>query len=344
MRRDQELPQTKVSRLGLVSYVLKRLMLPLVVASITSVTAQAQEGFTISGQVSFPNGRPAARVLVKLNTRAGMVRDAFTNDQGRFEFLDIHSGVFTLLASNPADPSQMSDLVETQTPNRVLTDHVYVNLTLRDSSAGKTSKAGVITVDEAERKVPKEAQKAFKQGLKFKEDKDLVKALESFSQAISLYPNYVRALVERGDIYISQRKLDEAAAEFYSAIKIDDRYGPALRGSGYCKLEKKEFADAAELFEKSISADPSNANANLLLGIANFELNRNDLSREALQKALLLGSDRAHIYLGNLYARERQYRQAAEELRLYLEAQPTASDAAQVRAIEARWRSLATQP
>lgn len=345
MRGQLGLLQSSIPGLGLGRSAFRRFMMALILGGITSTTGQAQsDSFTISGQVSFFNGRPAARVIVKLNTRAGMAREAFTNDQGRFEFTDIHGGVFTLMASNPADPSQKSEVVERETPSRVLTDHLYVNLILGEGDPGKRSKPGVITVEEAERKVPKEAYKAFRQGLKYKEDKDLVKALESFSQAIALYPDYVRALVERGDIYVAQHRRDEAAAEFYRALKINDRDGPALRGSGYCKLENREFADAILLFEKSITADPNNANTHLLLGIANFELNQNDLSRQALQKALVLGAIRAHIYLGNLSAREHHYKQAADELRLYLEAEPTASDAAQVRTIEAQWRSRSAEP
>jgi tetratricopeptide (TPR) repeat protein len=323
-------------------------MMALIIGAITSATAQAQsETFTISGQVSFFSGRPAARMLVKLNTRAGMVREAFTNDQGRFEFTEIHGGVFTLMASNPADPSQKSEVVERETPNRVLTDHIYVNLTLGEAGPAKSSKPGVITVDEAERKVPKAAQKAFRQGLIFKDDNDLIKALESFSQAIALYPEYVRALVERGDIYIAQRKLDQAAAEFQRATKINGRDGPALRGSGYCKLEKQEFFEAVELFEKSISADPNNANTHLLLGIANLELDRREPARDALQKALSFDTQpvpRAHIYLANLYARERQYLQAADELHKYIEAEPMAAEASGLREVEAKWRARATAP
>ena len=339
------LPGIVSSSLGSCGSPSRRIVMILVLGVLTSAIGRAQSDiFTIGGQVSFFNGRPAARVIVKLNHRSGMVREAFTNDQGRFEFPDIHGGVFTLVANNPADPTQVSDVVETQTPNRVLTDHVYVNLILREGGPGKTSKAGVITVEEAERKVPREAQKAFRQGVKFKQDKDSAKALESFTQAIKIYPDYVRALVERGDTYIAQRRLDDAAEDFYKALKINEHDGPALRGAGYCKLEKKEFAAAIELFEKSISADPSNANTHLLLGIANFELSQNDLARQALQKAMVLGVNRAHIYLGKLYAREHHYRQAADELRLYLEVEPTASDAAQVRAIEAQWRSRSTEP
>jgi len=53
---------------------------------------------------------------------------------------------------------------------------------------------------------------------------------------------------------------------------------------------------------------------------------------------------RAHIYLANLYARERQYLQAADELHKYIEADPMAKDAAELREIEAKWRARTTPP
>jgi len=53
---------------------------------------------------------------------------------------------------------------------------------------------------------------------------------------------------------------------------------------------------------------------------------------------------RAHIYLANLYARERHYLQAADELHKYIEADPAAADAAGMREIEAKWRARAAAP
>jgi len=183
--------------------------------------------------------------------------------------------------------------------------------------------------------------------LKFKGNDEPLKAVESFNRAVELYHDYYQALVERGDLNVSQRRLEEAAADFDHALKINAHYGPALRGSGYCKLEKKEFAEAIELFEKSISADPSNANTHLLMGIANLELDRREPARDALQKALSFDTQpvpRAHIYLANLYARERHYLQAADELHKYIEADPTAADIAEMREIEAKWRARAAAP
>src|SRR5260370_12503950 len=105
-------------------------------------------------------------------------------------------------------------------------------------------------------------------------------------------------------------------------------------------MEKKEFPDVIELFEKSISADPDNANTNLLLGIANLELDRREEAKQALLKALSFTPPavRAHIYLANVYAKEHLYQQAADELHKYLEAEPMAPDRSNLHSIESQYR------
>jgi Tfp pilus assembly protein PilF len=299
---------------------------------------------TIQGRVSLSNGRPAAGVLVKLTTRGGVPRQTFTNDQGRYEFNQMEEGGYVLTASSLADPGLTSDAVQTDTSNTA-TGTLNVSLTLHEpSETNKKPKPSVIRVGESTQKIPKEARKAFDRGLKFKANNESGKALESFGRAIELYPEYLQALVERGDLYVLQRQLSEATADFDRALKIDDHYGPALRGAGYCKLEKRQFAQAVDDFERSILAQPENASTYLLLGIANLELDRREPAKQALEKALTFTSQpmsRAHIYLANLYALEHQYREAADELRKYLDAEPVAADVKSMQEVEARWRARA---
>lgn len=335
----------------------KRLMLILVLALSAWVSCQAQPSgstlptplrlATIYVQVSLPNGRPAGGALVTLTPSSGSPRNGFANDSGRLEFPGMPEGQYTLSATSPSDPNLISDAVE-MNPSRTANGNLTVQLLLRDRSEHtKSLKSGVIRAGENEQKIPREARKAFNEGLKFRDNDEPLKALESFSRAVDLYHDYYQAFSERGDVNVSQRKLEEAAADFDRALKINAHYGPALRGSGYCKLEKREFADAIELFEKSVSNDPNNANTHLLLGIANLELDRRESAREALQKALSFDTQpvpRAHIYLANLYARERQYLKAADELHKYIEADPVAADAGGMREIEAKWRARAAAP
>jgi len=318
-----------------------------------AVPAQAQVAtpvkpprlFTITGQVSLPNGRPASGVLVKLVTRGGVPREAFTTDSGRFEFPGMDDGGYTLVAQSLSDPNLTSETVVTDT-SRTSTGNLSVNLTLRENSNSKQTGPGVIRADEIEQNVPKAARKVFLQALKFKADKDYEKARDSISQAVSLYPDYYQALSERGDILVLERKLDEAAADFAQALKISPHYAPALRGAGYCKLEKADFDGAVRDFEQSLSADPTNASTHLLFGIANLQLDRLETAKAALRKALSFNPPplRAHIHLANVYAKERQYRDAADELHKYLEADPKTPDRAELESIEAKWRARAATP
>ncbi len=302
---------------------------------------------TVQGQVSLPEGAPASRVLVTLTNRDGVPLQTYTTEHGRFEFQDVQEGGYVLSARSMTDPKLISDRVETDT-NRTATDNLNVNLTLRSEvNTPGQPKPDVISVAEADQKVPKEARKAFKEGLKFRKENATDKALQSFDRAVEFYPEYFQALAERGDLRVFQRKLAEAARDFGRALEINPRYAPALRGAGYCKLENREFAEAANHLERAVTAQPANPNTHLLLGIAYLELDRRDAARVSLIKALSFNvpqAMRAHIYLGKLFARERLYREAADELRKYLEANPAAQDAAQLKAIEAQWRALAPSP
>lgn len=299
--------------------------------------------YSVEGRVSLPDDRPATRVRVKLSNQADITRESVTNDNGRYEFTDLPPGNYILSAGSLTDSSLVSDAVEADT-NRTAIGVLTVNLFLRATGAatGQASEPGVVSVAEVGQKVPKEARKAFQQGLKLKNEERLDDAQANITRAVELYPEYFQALAVRGDIYIAQRKLAAAADDFTRALKANPRYGPALRGAGYCKLESKEFAEAAQFLARAAAVDPRNASTHLLSGIANLELDRRDAARQALEQALRIDATRAvraHIYLANLFARERQYRKAADELRLYLAAVPSDPDAAELRKVEARWRA-----
>lgn len=302
----------------------------------------------IQGQVSLPEGMPAGQVMVTLISRSGVPRHAYTTEHGRFEFEGIPEGAYMLSAKSLTDTALSVEGIEADT-TRTATGSLNISLTLRKDATppGVTKRPEVLTTVEAEQQVPKQARRAFREAIKFREENKPEKALESFSRAVELYPDYFQALAERADLLVARRKLADACKDFERALKLNPRYAPALRGAGYCKLERREFAEAANHLERAATAQPLNPNTHLLLGIAYLELDRRDEARAALIKALsfnLPQTMRAHIYLGKLFARERLYKEAADELRKYLEANPAAADAAELKAIEAQWRALAPSP
>lgn len=333
--------RSAVSYLGLASV--------LVCASQASALGQLNKTeltrtFTVGGQVSYPDDRPAARVRVRITGRGGIVLETLTNDNGRYEFPDLPGGSYSLSAQSLADPSLSSGTADADT-SRTATGTLTVNLSLRAAPpAGERHRPAVVSASELEQKVPAEARKAFKHGLKLKDDDRAEEALASFTRAIELHPDYFQALAERGNLRVARREMAEAAQDFERALAVNAHYEPALRGAGYCKLEGREFVQAAEYFERAAAVEPLNPSTHLLLGVADLELGRREEARKALQRALEIDPNRAvraHIHLANLYASEHRYEEAADELRVYLKAAIMDPKLDEMRQVEARWRALA---
>ena len=154
---------------------------------------------TVQGQVSLPEEMPAGQILVILINREGVPRQTYTTEQGRYEFLGIPEGSYTLSAKSLSDANLASESVETDT-NRTATGNLNVNLSLRrEAVTTSSSKAPeVLTTAEAEQRVPKEARRAFKEGLRFRRDNQPDKALARYNRAVELYTEYFQALAERG--------------------------------------------------------------------------------------------------------------------------------------------------
>ena len=297
--------------------------------------------FNIEGQVSFPDGKPAANVQVKIRGTLGVNLETTANDAGRFEFKDLPGGTYQLEARSVQNPNFASDIIQMNTFSTA-TNSVNVNFSLYNKQVSNRNKPGVISAADAGQKVPKNARKAFEEGLKFRSENKPDLALASFSRAIDLYPDYYQALTARGDSNLAKLQLSEAAVDFDRALKSNPNYAAALRGTGYCKLLKRELPEAAQFFDKAVAADPGNARSFLLLGMANFEMNRRVEAAKSLRQALSIDavqSARAHLYLANIYSYQQQYQQAADEIDAYLKLVPTDSDAAKLQEMAALWRS-----
>ena len=317
----------------------------LLASGTASLSARPLQGnIIVTGTVTLPDGNPAVHVKVKISGQTGLNYDTMTDSSGRYQF-QVPAGRYRLAVTNPQDANQYTDPVETDT-SRTAGNRVLINLYLREPpiSHKKGPKPGVISLAEASQQIPKEAKKAFDDGVKRKSDKQIDKALESLTRAIDSYPPYFQALAERGEIYIAKNQIAEASEDFTRAAKLNEDWGPALRGLGYCNLEQQKFAEAIRYLERAIQVDPSIANAHLFLGIATLAIDRRDEAKKALQEALKLDAKAAvtaHIYLADLHAREERYKDAANELRIYLDARPDGPNAARLKAKEAEMRAKA---
>ncbi|MDX2031568.1 MAG: tetratricopeptide repeat protein [Blastocatellia bacterium] len=311
--------------------------------------AAPQGGITIFGRVYAPDGQTAVRVRVRVDIVNGMTRETVCDDQGNYEFRGMPAGRYRLSATNPEAPEEFAEPAESDSTrsyaNR-LQINVYMRLPIKHGVAA--APPGVVSVEEASQNIPKAARKAYEQGMKLqKEKRDPEKALAQFNQAIEIYPAYFQALTERANLRMERNQLAEAGADFEQALKSNAKYVPALRGLGYCQIQRKEFPAAVANLERAFALAPNVPLTLLLLGYGNLSLNRYEAAKQCLLEALRLdkvSAARAHIYLGEVYAKEQKFTEAADEVLLFLKSTPQAPDAAQLKELERQWRARGKAP
>ncbi len=304
--------------------------------------------FTVYGTVRWPDGSPAPRVVVQISSHANPSLEVFTNDLGRYEISSLPRGRYWLTAIDRSNPGVFSDAIEVETV-RTSPPRLLINLYLRAGPKvqdRRHAKASTVSLKEAAQHVPKSARKAFEQAQAFRSKNRSDRALECLNRAIEVFPQYFQAFAERGHLRISLMQPGEAAADFSRALELNDRYEPALRGLGICRFQEGQWEDAITYFERAVSEAPANAVDRLFLGICNARLDRRDVARAALQKALAIdpvGAARAHVHLAHLSIRENQPQNAIAELEAYLTAVPDAPDADSQRSLILRLRRQLTK-
>jgi tetratricopeptide (TPR) repeat protein len=321
--------------------VVLAIFLGFILSSSQSVVGQGN--FVVFGRVSLPDGKPAARVKVKLNGSRGLTAETQTDDQGNYEFRGLGSGRYQMSATNFEAPEQYSDPANSDTTrayaNRLQID-IYLRLPLHSDK--EKSNPGMVNAKEATQKIPKPARQAYEKGISHQKNNEPDKALQNFNQALEIFPEYFQALTDRGNLYMQLNKLTEALADFEHALQINDKHSPALRGAGYCNIQRQKYDEALGQLEKSLLYEPKVALTHMLLGYANLSLNRYDQAKIALQQALKLGGDnvvRARVYLAQVLAHEQKFKEAADEIRAYLRLKPNVADADYLRKLETDWRA-----
>jgi len=310
------------------------------------ITARAaQGGLTVFGRAYLPNGDPAIRLKVRIEVINGFWREVWTDDQGNYEFRGIIAGRYRVTATNPDVPEQFSEPAESDSTrsyaNRLQID-VYMRLPIRHPV--ENVPPGVISVAEAAQNIPGDARKAFDLGLKFQKENQAEKALERFDEAIRLYPGYFQALTERGNLRMMRNRVGEAADDFVKALELNPKHAPALRGLGYCQIQQKRFEMAVANLEMAFALEPGASLTLLLLGYGNLMLDRTEPARQCFLEALRLDESaaaRAHVHLGEIYAKEGKFSEAADALKRYLSLKPRGADVEQLKKLEAEWREKA---
>jgi tetratricopeptide (TPR) repeat protein len=105
-----------------------------------------------------------------------------------------------------------------------------------------------------------EAANATKEGIEASKAKDWDKAITAFRKAAQLEeryaPNLASALQQRATIYVSQKKFQEAIADYSEALKIKTDDPDIYERRAYAEMQLKDYDKALHDYNEAIKRSP----------------------------------------------------------------------------------------
>ena len=159
-------------------------------------------------------------------------------------------------------------------------------------------------------------------------------ALREFKKTLELDPNYAQAHIQIGNYYDKLKKYPLALDQYRKAISINPNSVEAYVQMGICYENMEDYTLSLGQLQKAISLDPNNVLAHVHMGYCYEMLNNLQLALDHYQRAIAINPNDAHprYFAGMLlgYKLKRIY-EGASELETYLELDPNASNADDVR-------------
>jgi Tfp pilus assembly protein PilF len=307
---------------------------------------------TIEGRIYFPSGRKAdGGIKITLETASAGTLTVYSDFNGTFSFRNLSGGSYTVVIPGTADyegvreavyiddpgsSSMRGNSVSASSPARFIIVPIYL-------MAKRVNTAKPTVVDAALAALPKAAVDLYQKALESLRASDHKKAISELEAAISIYPEFPRALNELGVQYLVVGQIGKAVTALESAVRLaPEDFVPRLN-YGIALLQKKEFKTAEDQLRIALQKNDGAATVHMYLGIALLHQQNAKAGNEAryseaekeLQRAIQLGGDQiatAHYYLAGIYWRNGQHRRAADELETYLKLAPNAPDADRTRA------------
>ena len=314
----------------LVSSVFGKIPVFLLGMTFGVVAAQAQAPSAV--QVFMPNGeRPARELRFTLTRDDGRVEILFTDSKGKFQ-----------LTGDLARDREYSITIDgdrrsfetTTTRFRILRGGItYIPVFLNPYRSEASPKAGVIDATSLDANVPTEARSSYEQAMKAVSEGRVEEALRLFNVALSIHPNYLRALNDLGVLYLKLNRLKEAASTLERALKVNKRFHYVRLNLGVVLNRQGKYKEALEILKPLTREDPvlegmRIAYAEALIGLGNLA------EAEAALKAAIQeaggNADRemeARFKLGLVLSRSERYAEAVSEFEKAIVLNPQAANA-----------------
>lgn len=291
-------------------------------------------GRSIQGRIIFAGGTPpTTAVRITLETPEG-TRTAFADQDGAFNFNNLAAGPYQVTVNAGKDYEVVRESVTIEGPAPVYQVPIYLKLNPESNPAF----AGA----------PRAAIDFYSKGSDAAQKGDAKKAVEFFEQALKLHPTFLMALTELGLQYIKLGQMEKAADTYRAMLKLKDNdatahlnLGIALYNLSTASLTEKKTDEASQRLgeaeshlRQAIKLNSRGPNAHYYLGLVLIRLRKYTEAQSEMELAVSNGGENlapAHKYLGGLYMSAKRNKDAADQLEKYLQLDPKARDAEQIR-------------
>ncbi len=302
---------------------------PIIITLLASLGVSAQAPTAI--QLFLPGGAlPGREIRFTLTRDDGRVEILFTDTKGKYQLTGdlAREREYTIVIEGDRR------VYDTTTQRfRIMRNITYVPIFLRPLKGEAAPPKEIVDVSIYDAKVPAEAKAAYEQAMKAVSENNAEAAISEFTRALSLYPQYLRALNDLGVLYLKLNRLDEAVSTFTQAISLNQRFHFPRLNLGVAYNRQGKFGDAIKVLDKLVKEQPTLANARIQLAEALIASRQTDAATEQLRLALadqnLESPARAdaHFKLGFLLNREERYAAAAAEFEKAIAINPGAAGA-----------------
>lgn len=292
----------------------------------TKIVGQSRS--TISGFVFDQQRRPVGQIQVELlNDVNSTLARSKTDGSGRFFFTGLPQGRFIIkVLPTGTDYEEKTEQVEIYGINaagRPMADNVQKDIYLRQRRGSETNE---VTGTTFAQEIPEEARKSYEKAITDLEDKKIEEGIKNLENSLKIFPDYYLALEKLGELYVNQQKFEDARNVFNRAVSVNKRSFYGWYGLSYANYALKNSEPAVEAARKAITINSNSVEANLILGISLRQAKQYQEAEKSLIQAKKIAQGKSpdvHWNLALLYAHNlKRYKDAADELELYIKAYP----------------------
>jgi tetratricopeptide (TPR) repeat protein len=159
------------------------------------------------------------------------------------------------------------------------------------------------------------AQAAFNRGLAYDNNKEYDKAINDYSEAIRLKPDYADAYNSRGWVFFEKAEYDEAINNFTEAIRLNSNHAFAYLNRGSAYYSKNEYDKAISDYTGAIRLKPDFPDAYYGRGLAYFKKNDYDKAIIDSNEAIRLNPNYALAFFnrGIAYGGKKEFDKAIRD-------------------------------